>query len=246
MVDPTINPQMMEMYADEDARGGVLEPEGIVGIKYRKERQLETMARLDATYGELRAQSQQKGLSAEEQTAIRTKMTARETLLLPVYLQIALQYSDLHDRAGRMKAKNVIRAPLQWQNARRFFYWRLRRRLSEDRVLKRMAAASQSIVPDGGSGSVASRNANLETLQAWSGVERYSSDDRAVAEWLATHDEDVVTRKLEAQRREAVADRVADVLRGPDREAGLKGVKTMLGMLPVEDREKVVAWLKKA
>jgi acetyl-CoA carboxylase/biotin carboxylase 1 len=26
VVDPTINPQYMEMYADEDSRGGVLEP----------------------------------------------------------------------------------------------------------------------------------------------------------------------------------------------------------------------------
>ena len=49
---------MMEMYADEEARGGVLEPEGIVGIKYRKERQLETMARLDPVYGSLKRKSQ--------------------------------------------------------------------------------------------------------------------------------------------------------------------------------------------
>ncbi|KAI7647016.1 Acetyl-CoA, partial [Hortaea werneckii] len=67
VVDPTINPQMMEMYADQDSRGGVLEPEGIVGIKFRKERQLETMARLDATYGDLKRRSLQQGLSAEEQ-----------------------------------------------------------------------------------------------------------------------------------------------------------------------------------
>ncbi|KAI6873383.1 Acetyl-CoA, partial [Hortaea werneckii] len=111
VVDPTINPQMMEMYADEDSRGGVLEPEGIVGIKFRKERQLETMARLDATYGDLKRRSLQQGLSAEEQQEIKNKMTERENLLLPVYLQIALQYADMHDRAGRMKAKETIRAP---------------------------------------------------------------------------------------------------------------------------------------
>ncbi|KAJ2120276.1 acetyl-coenzyme-A carboxylase [Coemansia sp. RSA 720] len=33
LVDPTINPEMMEMYADSKSRGGVLEPEGIVEIK---------------------------------------------------------------------------------------------------------------------------------------------------------------------------------------------------------------------
>jgi Carboxyl transferase domain len=93
----------MEMYADEDSRGGVLEPEGIVGIKYRREKQLETMARLDPTYGKLRAQLNDKNLSHEAQSDIKVKMTQREKLLGPVYLQIALQFADLHDRAGRME-----------------------------------------------------------------------------------------------------------------------------------------------
>ena len=122
----------MEMYADEDARGGVLEPEGIVGIKFRKERQLETMARLDPQYGERKAKLAQPELSTDEQKQIKEQMTAREQLLLPGYAQISLQYADLHDRAGRMKAKDTIRMPLVWKNARRFFYWRLRRRLNEE------------------------------------------------------------------------------------------------------------------
>ncbi|XTI91101.1 hypothetical protein V2W45_1413459 [Cenococcum geophilum] len=52
-------------------------------------------------------------------------MIEREQLLL-IYSQISLQFIDLHDRAGRMHAKGTIRQPLRWQNARRFFYWRLR------------------------------------------------------------------------------------------------------------------------
>ena len=35
VVDPTINPDVMEMYADEDSRGGILEPAGIVEVKFR-------------------------------------------------------------------------------------------------------------------------------------------------------------------------------------------------------------------
>jgi acetyl-CoA carboxylase/biotin carboxylase 1 len=35
VVDPSINPEMMEMYVDPTARGGILEPSGIVEIKYR-------------------------------------------------------------------------------------------------------------------------------------------------------------------------------------------------------------------
>ena len=132
----------MEMYADEDARGGVLEPEGIVSIKYRRDKQLETMARLDRTYAELKRSLADKSLSADQQSDLKVQMTAREQLLLPVYSQISIQFADLHDRAGRMQAKGAIRHPLQWKNARRFFYWRLRRRLNEESILKKLAAVS--------------------------------------------------------------------------------------------------------
>ena len=118
------------------------------------------MARLDPLYSDLKRKSLEKGLTSEQQNEIKAKMTEREKTLLPVYLQIALQYSDLHDRAGRMKAKDVIRMPLQWANSRRFFYWRLRRRMTEEYILTRMAAAQTK--------ELVNRNQNLETLQAWS------------------------------------------------------------------------------
>merc|ERR1712037_564837 len=35
VIDTKINPERIEMYADSTARGGVLEPEGMVEIKYR-------------------------------------------------------------------------------------------------------------------------------------------------------------------------------------------------------------------
>ena len=39
VIDPAINEDRMEMYADPTARGGVLEPEGIVSIKLRSKDQ---------------------------------------------------------------------------------------------------------------------------------------------------------------------------------------------------------------
>ena len=227
---------MMEMYADEDSRGGVLEPEGIVGIKYRKERQLETMARLDPAYGELKRKSLEKGLSAEQQNEIKAKMTERENLLLPTYLQIALQYSDLHDRAGRMKAKDVIRMPLQWSQARRFFYWRLRRRLNEEYVVKRMAAAQSK--------ELVSRVQNLKTLEAWSGIPKFQTDDMSVAMWYEENRKQI-HEKIEAMRAEAVAFDVAALMRS-NKNGGLKGVAQVLSMLPVEEKEEVLKWLGKA
>ena len=47
VIDPTINIKQMEMYSDPRARGGVLEPEGIVSIKMRMKEQRSVMERLD-------------------------------------------------------------------------------------------------------------------------------------------------------------------------------------------------------
>lgn len=260
VVDPTINPEQMEMYADEDARGGVLEPEGIVNIKYRRDKQLDTMARLDATYGDLRRSLEDTSLSKEQLSAIKAKMAEREEQLLPVYMQIALQFADLHDRAGRMQAKNTIRAPLRWQNARRFFYWRLRRRLSEELIVKRMASASGS--PSSRTGAIPSaaataaetplppaespRAAHLRTLHAWTGMldEELEHDDRKVAMWYEENKK-AVQGKVESLRTEGVASEVAALLIG-NKEGGLRGVQQVLSMLPVEERESVLKYLASA
>ncbi|OOQ88689.1 Acetyl-CoA carboxylase [Penicillium brasilianum] len=260
VIDPTINPDQMEMYADEDARGGVLEPEGIVNIKYRRDKQLDTMARLDATYGELRRSLEDTSLSTEQLSAIKAKMAEREEQLLPVYLQIALQFADLHDRAGRMQAKNTIRAPLRWQNARRFFYWRLRRRLSEELIVKRMVSASAS--PSSRTGAIPSstataaettlpsaetpRAAHLRTLHAWTGMldEELEHDDRKVAMWYEENKK-AVQVKVESLRTEGVASEVASLLIG-NKEGGLRGVQQVLSMLPVEERESVLKYLASA
>ncbi|KAG8531397.1 Acetyl-CoA carboxylase [Bacidia gigantensis] len=234
VVDPTINADFMEMYADEDARGGVLEPEGIVGIKYRRDRQLETMARTDTTYAELKAALEDKSLTAEKRAEIKTKMTERETLLLPVYSQIALQFADLHDRAGRMKAKETIRMPLQWKEARRFFYWRLRRRLNEDSLIKKINASSPK--------DLASRSSSLQKLQAWTGIQDFDTNDRAVASWYEENRKDV-SAKLEALKSEGVAYDIATLL-SANKDGGLKGLKQALETMPVREREEAFKFLK--
>ena len=237
VVDPSINPEYMEMYADEDARGGVLEPEGIVGIKFRKDRQLETMERLDLVYGELKAKMADPSLSRDQQAAIKAKMTERENLLLPIYGQISLQFADLHDRAGRMRAKGTIRMPMRWTNARRFFYWRLRRRLNEEYVLKKMTAVEGREVQQ-------SREGKLNLLKAWSNIERYDTDDMSVAVWCEENRKETAAR-IEALKKDGIASDVAGLLR-KDKEAGLKGVATVLSMLPVEEKEEVIRLLQKA
>ncbi|XP_010113790.1 PREDICTED: acetyl-CoA carboxylase, partial [Chlamydotis macqueenii] len=50
VIDPTINPRHMEMYADRESRGGILEPEGTVEIKFRRKDLVKTMRRVDPVY----------------------------------------------------------------------------------------------------------------------------------------------------------------------------------------------------
>ncbi|GKZ35159.1 acetyl-coenzyme-A carboxylase [Aspergillus brasiliensis] len=254
VVDPTINPDQMEMYADEEARGGVLEPEGIVNIKYRRDKQLDTMARLDATYGELRRSLEDQSLSKEQLSEIKTKMAAREEQLLPVYLQIALQFADLHDRAGRMEAKNTIRHPLTWKNARRFFYWRLRRRLSEELIVKRMVAAAPNpaardgsvAIPAGSNAPVATESAravHLRTLHGWTGLldEELQREDQRVATWYEENKK-AIQAKVDSLKAESVATEVAQLLVN-NRDGALKGVQQILSVLPVEEKEAVLKFL---
>jgi acetyl-CoA carboxylase/biotin carboxylase 1 len=67
------------MYADTTARGGVLEPEGIVEIKFRTPDLIAAMHRLDPVILKLKAE----GVSGFE-----SQIKAREQILLPVYRQV--------------------------------------------------------------------------------------------------------------------------------------------------------------
>lgn len=243
VVDPTINPTAMEMYADVESRGGVLEPEGIIGIKYRKEKQLETMARMDPTYAALRKQAADATLSKEQLEEVKIKMNAREQQLLPIYAQISVQFADLHDRSGRMKAKGTIRKEIEWKNARRFFYWRVRRRLNEEYIIKRMAAASHKSQPSTApAAATQERLRHRELLAAWTSVADFEHSDKEVATWYEQH-ADVITTKVKQLKSEASSAQLADLFSG-DKTAALKGLKEILHTMPVAEREEILKYLK--
>ncbi|XP_043827164.1 acetyl-CoA carboxylase 2 isoform X2 [Dromiciops gliroides] len=142
VIDPTINPLCMEMYADKESRGGVLEPEGTVEIKFRKKDLIKTMRRIDSIYMKLVEQLGTEDLSEKDRKDLESKLKAREEHLLPVYHQVAVQFADLHDTPGRMQEKGVITDILEWKNARTFLYWRLRRLLLEDIVKNEILRAN--------------------------------------------------------------------------------------------------------
>jgi len=242
VVDPTINPEAMEMYADVDARGGVLEPEGIIGIKYRKDKQLETMARLDPVYASLKKQMAA-DLPKEQADELKKKMTLREKQLLPVYSQIALQFADLHDRSGRMKAKGVIRDQLVWANSRRYFYWRLRRRLNEEYLLRRMSSTVITAAPGGDATKAPeARKRNLQFLESWSSVVNFATADREVSEWYEANRKSI-TERIEAVKADNLATELSSVLRA-NQSAAMRGVRDVIRTMPPEERDQILKYLR--
>ena len=170
VVDPTINERYMEMYADNESRGGVLEAEGTVEIKYRLKDLVKSMHRLDSKCIELKEKIKtvtnqtpkvenetDKSKVTFEGESVKTddnawvkelekQLETREKYLLPVYHQIAVNFADLHDTPGRMLQKNVIREVIEWKTSRKYFYWRLRRLLVQDHFVKEIIHCSNSTI----------------------------------------------------------------------------------------------------
>ncbi|XP_052451772.1 acetyl-CoA carboxylase isoform X3 [Carassius gibelio] len=183
VIDPTINLQHMELYADRESRGGVLEAEGTVEIKFRKKDLLKTMHRIDAVCSRLAEQLGTPELPSQERKDLEAKLKSREEFLLPIYHQVAVQFVDLHDTPGRMQEKGVITDILDWKNARSFFYWRLRRLLLEEVVKGEIMQANQDL-----------SNGHIQSmLRRWfveteGTVKAYLWDNnKVVVDWLENH-----------------------------------------------------------
>uniref|UniRef100_A0A452R4U2 Acetyl-CoA carboxylase beta n=1 Tax=Ursus americanus TaxID=9643 RepID=A0A452R4U2_URSAM len=142
VVDSSINPLCIEMYADKESRANILEPEGTVEIKYRKKDLIKTMRRIDPAYKKLVEQLGMSGLSDKDRKDLEGQLKAREDLLLPIYHQVAVQFADLHDSPTCLLEKGAISDILEWKTARSFLYWRLRRLLLEDQVKQEILRAS--------------------------------------------------------------------------------------------------------
>jgi acetyl-CoA carboxylase/biotin carboxylase 1 len=224
---------MMEMYADVESRAGVLEPEGIVGLKFRRDKILKTMARLDPVYASLNRSLQDKDLPEEEKKDLKVKLAAREKALAPIYQQITIQFADLHDRSGRMKAKGVIRKELEWRESRRFFYWRLRRRLNE----QTMARAIRKVI---GQDAISYTDA-VTRLKTWffeQGKANWDEDDREVATWLEREGK-LIHTKIEGMEKDQVEEKLMSLSK-TNKSALLDGMAKVFDALSPEEKEAVL------
>jgi len=219
VIDPTINEEMMEMYVDCDARGGILEPPGICDVKFRAPDLVKTMHRLDSKLLELDAElvSAEEAMVADDEVAtIRTAITKREQQLMPLYVQISHEFADLHDRPGRMKAKGVIRDIVPWERAREYFFWRVRRRLMQDAMVSELKAADSTL----------SHADCLTMLNGWMSGKASWEDDKAVITFFESEGA-MIDDKLGEVRKESVKSTIANLLASlpaGDKDAILKAL----------------------
>ena len=75
-------------YADILSRGGVLEPEGTVEIKFRSRELIKAMRRLDPEVKSLAEKLGDPSLDAKTKNELETQLLAREQSLLPIYTQV--------------------------------------------------------------------------------------------------------------------------------------------------------------
>uniref|UniRef100_A0A8C3P578 Acetyl-CoA carboxylase beta n=1 Tax=Cyanoderma ruficeps TaxID=181631 RepID=A0A8C3P578_9PASS len=186
VIDSTINPLHVELYADKESRGGILEPGGTVEIKFRKKDLVKTMRRIDTVYVKLVEQLGVPELPEAQRKQLEKQLKAREELLLPVYHQVAVRFADLHDTPGRMQEKGVITDILEWKGARSFLYWRLRRLLLEEMV----------------KGEVLKANSELSHIHIQSMLRRWFMETEGAEKGYLWDNNQVVVEWLEKQMQE--------------------------------------------
>ncbi|EPS68705.1 hypothetical protein M569_06062, partial [Genlisea aurea] len=184
VVDGKINPDRIEMYAETTAKGNVLEPEGLIEIKFRAQELLQSMGRLDSELVDLRAKLEEAARQMQTRETVsdlQNRISSREKKLLPLYTQIATKFAELHDTSLRMASKGVIERVVDWKNSRSFFYGRLRRRVVEDSLINTLREAA---------GDHLDYKSAKETVKRWflesefgGGKEESWSDDEAFFKW---------------------------------------------------------------
>uniref|UniRef100_A0A6B2G5U6 Acetyl-CoA carboxylase (Trinotate prediction) n=1 Tax=Myxobolus squamalis TaxID=59785 RepID=A0A6B2G5U6_MYXSQ len=130
VLDTCINPHYIELYSSEQSSANILEPSGLVAIKYRTKDIIKTICRLHKDISE----SDFDIISPDTNDSTSRQEYCKNQELLKSYKVVAENFAQLHDTPNRMLLKGVIREIVTWRDSRKFFYWRLKRRLYQQKV----------------------------------------------------------------------------------------------------------------
>lgn len=243
VVDSKINPEHIEMYAERTAKGNVLEPEGLVEIKFRPKELEDCMLRLDPELIGLNTRLKEmktENASLSEMETIRRSMTVRMKQLMPIYTQVATRFAELHDTSARMAAKGVIGKVVDWEESRAFFYRRLRRRVAEDALAKEVREAA---------GEQLSQKSALESIKNWYLTSKESegdsekwNDDEAFFAWK--DDPKNYENHLEDLKAQRVSKWFSHLAESSDVKALPNGLSILLGTMNPSKREQVLDGLR--
>ncbi|WJX38678.1 acetyl-coenzyme-A carboxylase [Trifolium repens] len=244
VVDSRINSDHIEMYAERTAKGNVLEPEGMIEIKFRTRELLECMRRLDQQLITLKEKLQEAKSNKDFGTydSVQQQIKSREKQLLPLYTQIATKFAELHDTSLRMAAKGVIREVLDWRNSRSVFYRRLHRRIGEHSLINSVRDAA---------GDQLSHVSAMNLLKDWyvnsdiaKGREDAWLDDEAFFRWRddPLNYEDKL-KELRVQRLLLQLTNIGDS--ALDLQALPQGLAALLSKLEASSRDKLTNELRK-
>lgn len=253
VLDASINASVMEMYAAAgSARGGVLEANGAASVKYRTKDLIFTMHRLDDKLIALNKKLAKEDLAESEKSAIQEEILGRQRALLPVYEQISVQFCELHDTPGRMQAVGVIRSQVNWRTSRTFFYWRLRRKLAEFDLRKKIIEAAEV-------GRAVKSPSPLEAtdlIKAWfletPGMnESKWEDDKMMLTWMGEN-HSLLETKVISYTKECVIQEVVQVMTagGNTSKVGtqgiVEGISRAMTTMTQEEKELFKAMLAEA
>lgn len=87
------------------------------------------------------AQTENKALTTDYEIQLKERVNS----LLHVYHTVAVHYADLHDTPERMLEKGCINEIVTWRESRKWFFWRLKRLILEDRLVKQILTAQGNL-----------------------------------------------------------------------------------------------------
>lgn len=81
----------------------------------------------------------------DEQRGIELNINDRIESLVPIYREAVLNFASLHHSSKRALEKGCINDLIPWKTSRMFFYWRLKRLLTEDYFIKKICETYKDV-----------------------------------------------------------------------------------------------------
>jgi hypothetical protein len=231
VLDPAINRRYLSIFADESARGGVLETEGTLDVKFRKPQIIAQIHRLDEKIKEM-DKKKAESADASEREQLARAIKQREELLFPSFHSVATLFADLHDTPGRMRAKGCLDGVVEWERSREIIYWKMVRKLKEKESVEKLMCAREGKKGDEGitqrwlDNSIEAEKEwfdCLNQLYSW-----YQEDKKGATKYEEEEDQTAVAW-LMAEGKGSVKERIEKVREEKKKEALIKFIQSNVG-----------------